>query len=265
MEQEETKPKPRVAPKKITRTAERALDVLLCFSAETPALSMTEISEKVGINKSTIHRLLATLEEKRFVRRDPETGIYRLGFRLLQMANLTLEDINIRHLSLPYMKKLVEEFRETVDLAILDGDEVIFVDSVESPQRVKLAASPGQHLPAYNTASGKAILAYLSEEERIRIFKIYKSGADPKIELELRDFLDDLSASKQRGYALDCESLEPGINAVAAPILGANKKPIASVAIAGPAYRLDCKLMHAMGQQLVQTTKEITNKLLLNK
>lgn len=249
--------------KKITRTADRALDVLLCFSLETPALTMTQISEKVGLNKSTIHRLLATLEEKRFVRRDPDTGIYRLGFRLLQMANLALEDMNIRHFSLQYMKNLGEEFRETVDLAVLDDDEVIFIDTVESPQRVKLAASPGQHLPAYNTASGKAILAFLPEEDVVRIFNSNNPVETPQKDQALHLFLDDLKASKQRGYALDCESLEVGINAVSSPIFGINRKPIASLAIAGPAYRLDEKLLHVMGQKLVRTTDEISKKLLL--
>jgi DNA-binding IclR family transcriptional regulator len=241
------------------RAVDRALEVLLCFSVDTPALSMTEISVMVGINKSTVHRLLATLEEKRFVRRDPETGIYRLGFQLLQMANLTLEDVNIRHVSLPFMRKLNEEFRETVDLAILDGDEVMFVDALESPQRIKLAAAPGQHLPAYNTASGKAILSLLPEREIVWIYKKYNQESGPGFESNLEAFLDDLAETRQRGYALDCEGLEAGINAVGSPIRGVNNRPIASLAIAGPSYRLDLSLMHTIGKKLVAATKEISN------
>ena len=244
------------------RAAERALDILLCFSSQTPALSMTQISRKMHLNKSTIHRLLATLEKKRFIRRDPDTGIYRLGIQLLQMANLSLDDMNIRHLSMPYMKKLVDEFRETVDLAILDGEEVIFIDSVEGPQRVKLAALPGQHLPAYNTASGKAILAGLPESETRRIFNTYNHPEDPLFPEKLKAFTEDLKAAHERGYAMDCEVLEPGVNAVAAAILGINRRPIASLAIAGPAYRLECSLMNEIGAKLVDTTREISQKIL---
>lgn len=244
------------------RAAERALDILLCFSAQTPALSMTQISQKMHLNKSTIHRLLATLEKKRFIRRDPETGIYRLGIQLLQMANLSLDDMNIRHLSMPYMKKLVDEFRETVDLAILDGEEVIFIDSVEGPQRVKLAALPGQHLPAYNTASGKAILAGLTESETNRIFNTFNHPTDPLYQEKFMAFKEDLKATRERGYAMDCEALEPGVNAVAAAILGVNRRPIASLAIAGPAYRLECSLLREIGAKLVELTTEISRKIL---
>jgi len=244
------------------RAAERALDILLCFSAQTPALSMTQISKKMHLNKSTIHRLLATLEKKRFIRRDPDTGIYRLGIQLLQMANLSLDDMNIRHISLPYMKRLVEEFRETVDLAILDGEEVIFIDSVEGPQRVKLAASPGQHLPAYNTASGKAILAGLPESETNRIFYTYNDPTEPLFQEKFKAFIEDLKVTNARGYALDCEVLEPGVNAVASAILGLNRKPVASLAIAGPAYRLECRLLNEIGTQLVDTAGEISQKIL---
>lgn len=246
---------------KTIRSVERALGVLLCFTVETPALSMTEISERVGIHKSTVHRLLATLEKNNFVRRDPETGIYRLGFRLLQMANLSLEDVNIRHISLPFMRRLSEEYRENVDLAILANDEVLFIDTFESTQPVKLAVSPGQHLPAYNSASGKAILAMLPEETTIRIFKKYNPEFDVRVSSEMKTFIDDLKIVCAQGYALDCESLEPGVNAVAAPILGINKKPIASLAIAGPAYRLNLDMMHQLGQKLINVTKEISSKI----
>lgn len=250
-------------PKKITRTADRTLDILLCFTSETPALSMTQISEMVGINKSTVHRLLATLEEKRFVRREPGTGIYRLGFRLLQMASLALEGITIRNVSLSYMKVLVEEFRETVDLAVLEGDEIVFVDSVESPQRVKLASYPGQHLPAYNTASGKAILAYLPQEEAIRNFYAFHPSVHTQMDESLQLFIDDITESKKRGYALDCETFEQGITAIAAPIFGKDRKPIASLAIAGPAYRLECTYMSTMSERLKAVTKEISERMIL--
>ena len=139
------------------RAVERALDVLLCFSRQTPQLTMTEIAEQVGLHKSTVHRLLATLEGKRFVERDPVTGIYQLGIRVLQMAYLTLERNDLRRLAAPFLRHLCEQHRETVDLAVLDDADVVFLDVVESPQRVKLAAAPGQRLPAFATASGKAI------------------------------------------------------------------------------------------------------------
>ena len=121
---------------------------------------MTQIAERVGIHKSTVHRLLATLEEKHFVERDESTGAYRLGINMLQMAYLTLERNDLRNIAARYLSQLSEQHRETVNLSVLDGPDVIYLDVVESPQRVKLAAAIGQRLPAFCTASGKATLAY---------------------------------------------------------------------------------------------------------
>jgi DNA-binding IclR family transcriptional regulator len=142
------------------RAVDRALDVLLCFSVNTPVLSMTQISEMTGMNKSTVHRLLATLEAKRFVLRDPLTGLYQPGNRLLQMAFLTTQKNNLNEVAEPYMRKLNELHRETITLSILDDSDVVYSSVVESPQTVKLAARPGQRLPAFCTASGKVMMAY---------------------------------------------------------------------------------------------------------
>jgi IclR family KDG regulon transcriptional repressor len=246
------------------RAVERALDVLLCFSMQTPELNMTQISEKVGMHKSTVHRLLATLEKRKFVKRDPVTGIYRPGIRLLQMAYLTLADINIREIALPYMSKLVEQFRETVDLAILDESDVVFVDAIESPQRVKLAASPGQHLPAYSTASGKAILAFLPGEEAMKIREQNNHQFKPNRVLSQSAFFEDLGLTRKRGYSIDMEELEQGIHAVGAPIMGVKGIPIASLAVAGPSFRLTQELLESIGTDLVKVTKEISKEVLIS-
>src|SRR5512136_2364111 len=114
------------------RAVERALDVLLCFSRQTPELSMTQIAEQIGIHKSTVHRLLGTLEKKRFVERDPVTGVYHLGIRLLQMAYLTLEQNDLRRIAAPFLRRLLEQQRETIHLSVLDDTDVVFVDVIES-------------------------------------------------------------------------------------------------------------------------------------
>jgi len=232
------------------------------YSTDT-ALNMTQISEQIGIHKSTVHRLLATLERRDFVRRDPETGIYRLGYRLLQMAYLSQEEIGVRQIALPFMRKLNEKYRETIDLAILDKDEVLFLDVIQSPQRVKLASSMGQRLPAFSTASGKAILAWIPESEALRILQSTNTSFRPNAVPTSEAFLEDLRATRQRGYSVDCEGLETGIHAVGVPLFRADGKPIASLAIAGPAFRLECGKLQSIGEELVELAKELNNMLKL--
>jgi IclR family acetate operon transcriptional repressor len=243
------------------RAVERALDVLLCFTNQTPELTMTQIAEQVGIHKSTAHRLLATLENKRFIQRDQDTGIYRLGIRLLQMAYLTLEQNDLRRLVVPYMHRLCDKYEENIDLAVLDDTDVIFVNILEGPQRVKLAAAIGQRLPAYATASGKAILAFLPEKSLQNILDQGMPQLTPYTIHTKEEFFIHLGTIKRFGFAISEQELEEQINAVAAPILSQGGFPIASIAVAGPAYRLTHERMLEIGPDLVATTREISQEI----
>jgi DNA-binding IclR family transcriptional regulator len=239
------------------RAVERALDVLLCFSRQTPELTMSRIAEQVGMPKSTVHRLLATLEKKRFVQRDAATGTYRLGIRLLQMAYLTLERNDLRRLAAPFLRQLSERYQETVHLSILDEPDVVFLDVIESSQRVKLAAAIGQRLPAFTTASGKAILAYMPTETVQRTLARGMPQYTQRTLCSSEEFFEDMRHVRERGFALDEQELEAGINAVAAPIFDLSDKPIASVAVAGPAYRLTRERMFEIGPVVVATARDI--------
>ncbi len=243
------------------RAVERALDVLLCFTQQTPELTMTQIAEQVGINKSTIHRLLATLEKKRFVERDPLTGIYQPGIRLLQLAYLALEQNDLRRLAGPYLRQLCELQRENANLAILDSNDVIYLEVVESPQRVKLAASSGQRLPAFCTASGKAILAFMPEESVTRIIEHSMPRYTPHTISSPEDFFADIRQTRGRGYAISEQEFEDGINAIAAPIFDRSNLPVASVSVAGPAYRLSRERMIEIGPQVIDTANKIAQEI----
>jgi IclR family transcriptional regulator, KDG regulon repressor len=241
------------------RAVERALDILLCFTHEEPTRSLTQIAESVHMSKTTVHRLLTTLENKRFITRDKATGLYRLGFRYIEMASLVLQDVELHRWAYPYLQRLSEEFGETIDLSILDGSHVIYLEVIESPQRVKLAAAVGQRLPAFFTASGKALLAYLPEEQAKKIISdnLAGSSADASITPEM---LADLKATAERGYAIAEQEYEDAINAVAAPIFDADKHAIASVAIVGPSFRLTRDRLPALGESLRKMTQEISKE-----
>jgi DNA-binding IclR family transcriptional regulator len=239
------------------RAVERALDVLLCFTTETPQLTMTQISEKVGINKSTVHRLLATLEGRRFVERDPATGVYKPGIRLLQLNCHILEHNDLRRLASPFLQNLSDLHRENVNLSVLDGSDVVYVDVIESPQRVKLAATSGQRLPAFCTASGKAILAFLPEETVHRVLALGMPGFTTRTLSSPQAFFADIQLIRDRGFAISEQEYEEGINAVAAPIYNDGQHPIASVSVAGPAYRLTRERMVEIGPQVLLTARSI--------
>lgn len=243
------------------RAVDRALDILLCFSRKTPELTMTQIADRVGMNKSTVHRLLATLEKKRFVDRDPLTGIYRPGIRLLQVAYLSLEHNDLRRVAAPLLHTLSNQSLETVDLAVIDETEVVYLDVVESPQRVKLAAAIGQRLPAYCTASGKAILAYLPEENVKRILNGGMPAYTVRTLVTPGALFENLHLIHEQKVAFSEQEYEEGINAIGAPILDQNNYPIASVAVAGPAYRLTRERMIEICPLVLSTANSIAEQL----
>jgi len=243
------------------RSVDRALDILLCFTREEPARSLTQIAETIHMSKTTVHRLLATLENKRFITRDNDTSLYRLGLRFIEMASLVLQDVNLHRWAEPYLQRLAKEYGETVDLSILDGAHVIYLEVIESPQRVKLAAAVGQRLPAYYTASGKALLAYLPEERVKKIIGDNLAEASGRDQASVEGMMEDLRKTVERGYAISEQEYEEEINAVAAPIFDKDRNPIASIAIVGPSYRLSKDRLPALGEALRQMTQTISSEI----
>ena len=242
------------------RAVERALDILLCFTREEPTRSLTQIAESIQMSKTTVHRLLATLESKRFITRDKVTGFYRLGFRFIEMASLVLQDVELHRWAHPYLKSLSEECGETVDLSVLDGSHVIYLDVIESPQRVKLAAAVGQRLPALFTASGKALLAYIPEEQVLKIVEKNLAEDTDRHSVSIADILADLKLTAERGYAISEQEYEKDINAVAVPIFDVNHRPIASIAIVGPSFRFTKDRLPALGESIRRMTRVIAEE-----
>lgn len=247
-----------------TRSVDRALDILSCFNRNEPTLTLTQIAERVRLPKSTVHRLLATLERKRFVQRIEENGSYRLGWKLLELGFSVLENSNLHREVVPYMQRLVAEFRETVDLGILDGNSVLYLQVIESPQRVKISSAPGQRLPLFCTATGKAILAFLPESKVKELLKTGRRKYTEYTSTDIATIMEQLRITQERGFAVSEQEYEIGINAVAAPILDARQYPVAVIAVVGPTYRMTMERMLELGPALRATTDAIARDLGLN-
>jgi IclR family acetate operon transcriptional repressor len=223
-------------------------------------LSLTEIADQVGMHKSTIHRLLATLESKNFIIRDKVTGMYQLGFLFIELSSNLLHNLNVSRWASPYLEQLSEQSGETVDLAVLNNGHVVYLLVVESSQRVKIAAAVGEQLPAFCTASGKAFLAYLPMDEVHRTLeqKLYQYTDSTLVAPE--ELYSDLSRTRERGYAISDQEYEKDINAVAAPIMDSKGRPMAAIAIVGPSYRMSRDRMMKLGQMLREKTDLIVRE-----
>jgi DNA-binding IclR family transcriptional regulator len=206
-------------------------------SAPSP-LTLKEISEETSINKSTALRFLTHLETEGYVNRDPK-GAYRVGDKLLQPGARSNLEVNLREVAQAPLRELWRITRETVNLGVLDGTEVIYLDCLESPQSFRLVANAGTRVVAYRTALGKAMLAYFAAERRKTVAGsfVYEAFTAKTVTTPER-FLSELEKVRKRGYAIDDEESVLGVRCLAAPVLSAKQEPLAGVSISGPTARM---------------------------
>lgn len=232
------------------RAVERALDVLLCFT-EKQELGLTEISAMAGLHKSTVHRLLASLESKGFIVRDSKTEKYRLGIRIWELAASLDQSDNPAILLLPEMEKLRDAIGETVTLYIRDGMERVRIQAVQSKQAIRRVAEIGARLPLYVGASSKVLLAFAGEEVRRSVMN------DPRwpSSVDRTSYLQQLEEIREKGYATSSEEREPGAAAVASPIIDRSGELAAALSVSGPSNRLTLELMREIAPQVMEAAR----------
>lgn len=234
------------------RSVERALDILLCFTDES-MLSMSEIAQRVELHKSTVHRLLASLEAKGFVIRDAATDKYRLGFRLWELsANLSQSDDPAIVLQ-PEMEKLRDTIGETISLYVRNGHERIRIQAVQSNHPIRRVAPVGARLPLYVGASSKILLAYAAEKERNEILQ----SPDWPDNIPVEEYIKMLDSIREKGYATSIEEREPGAAAVAAPIFNRNRELVAALSVSGPANRLTLEKMEQVAGIVIEAAERM--------
>lgn len=243
--------------KKLTvRAAERALDILLCFAHQSQ-LSLTEIAKQTHLNKSTVFRLLATLERKGFLKRDVRTDKYQLGFSIWELAANLDHSNDPAILLLPEMERLRDELDETVSLYILDGCERVRVQAVESQQAIRRVAPIGARLPLAMGASGKVLLAY-SQSKLIE--KVLNDPSWPA-EVDREEFLKQLAQTVQNGYAISMEEREAGTAAVSVPVFNRQRELVAALAVSGPISRMSLDKMMQFVPSLLHVAEQMGTKL----
>lgn len=210
----------------------KALDILEAFGS-SEELTLNDICLRAGLSKSRAFRLLFTLAERGYIDRSPGGSRYQLGTRLFERASLMRRDI--RQLARPFMRKIQEQFNETVNLSVLNNGEVLYIDILESSRAFRMAATVGCRMPAHLTAMGKAMLAYLPAENPASPECALVSGLGRR---ERQVLKRELAVVRRRGYAIDKEQNERGVACVGAAVLDASGRPAAAVSVSGPAYRI---------------------------
>jgi DNA-binding IclR family transcriptional regulator len=220
----------------------RALRIMSSFGPSRPEVGVTDLARELGLHKSTVHRLLATLQSEGFVHQ-VEGGRYALTWKVLQLSAAVAAHRGIHDAVLQVLEPLTAQTQETAHLAVLDVNRVLYVEKVESPHQLRMPSAVGRHVPLHSTALGKVLAAGL-DLDTLR----HSLGSGPLERFtdvtitDVDQFLRVLDSVRADGYAIDDEEIEPGLMCVAAPVRDPDGVTCAAISIAGPASRVGARL-----------------------
>ncbi len=235
---------------------DRALAVLCAFSRETPVLGVTEISERLDLTKSTVHRLLQALLARGLVSRDPDKRHYTLGYRILALAQAVPGEATLRRICHPHMQWLHSATGETIGLYVVAGDVRICLDEIESSQMLRMSAGVGRIFPLDRGAAGKALLVDGSSNSSLwgRITASLPADDIARLEEELRE-------TRARGYGQTAGETVSGSASIAAPIRGLDGALLAALSVAGPASRFQSEVLTRYAAALLEAVSRIERDL----
>lgn len=243
------------------RVLDRIVAILDCFQNGSSPLGVTEISQKVHLHKSTVHRLLEALKSYRLVMEDPVSERYSLGLKLFELGRHAVSSFDVHERSRPILEQLVAETGETAHLCVLDQGEVLYVEKCESAKTLRIPSRVGQRNPSYCTAVGKALLAYLPREiERLSNGTTLKKNTRNTI-TDIRKLYQELAMVRKRGYSLDNEEFETGLKCVGAPVRDYTGLVIAAVSIAGPNFRMTDDRVPSLAANVLKAANSLSEKM----
>ncbi|MCF8001062.1 MAG: IclR family transcriptional regulator [Halanaerobiales bacterium] len=246
--------------KGIIKSVQKSLKVLRYIMAATDEVSVNELVEEFGYNRSTVHHMLKTMKVEGFITQNQRTKNYNIGSEIF---NGWIKDRDMHNYLMrlkPIIKEIVEKCKETTTMFVRENDRAICVLGEESEQIIKAYLMIGREIPLYCTAAGRAMLAYLPEDEVEKILQI--SGMKKymkKTTVDKNELYENLAEVKDKGYAIEKEEFEELINAVGIPILNKENRPVASVSVVGPIMRFTEEKMKECIPFLLEKSKEMSD------
>jgi DNA-binding IclR family transcriptional regulator len=252
------KPKPR---RMRLSSVANAIRLTKAFSEQEYEMGISALAARLGLAKSTVHRLASTLVEYDILEQNRETGKYRLGLALFELGALVRRKMDAASESRGQMHSLVETTGETVQLAVLDHLSVLYIRIRESRQAVRMSSSPGSRAPAHCTSVGKVLLAHQPHDV---VKQVIDSGLRRYTENTITAadaLIEELAAIRSRGYAIDDEEIEVGLRCVAAPIRDHTGQVTAAISVAAPVQRMSKKTLQTTAPTVMAAADSISRRL----
>lgn len=241
------------------QSLDRGLEILQLLAGRP--YSAEELSRKLAAPRSTVYRTLITLRSRQLVERDPRQPQYTLGFGIVRLSRALLSRLPVREVALRTLRELAGSAQETAVLTIRSGDCGVAVETIESPDPVRVAPLPGERVPLHIGAPMKALLAFLPPEEIDAYLRRPLERMTPRTITDSRRLRQHLQQIRDRGYAESWEEVYPGAVGVAAPLVGAEGFAVASLGIAGPIHRFTPERVVSIAERLLPAAKELSRTL----
>jgi IclR family acetate operon transcriptional repressor len=237
----------------------RAMTLLERLSLTASGMTLTDLSQQLGMPSATTHRLLNTFEEMGYVEHDSILGLWFIGFKTFSVGNAFLNRRDFIATARPYMRRLVDQCGETVNLAVIDDGEVVYVGQVQSPEMMRMIVKLGSRSPIHASGVGKTLLASMTEKgvstilQRKGLARFTERTIDNPANLRV-----ELSHIRKLGYALDDEEHSVGLRCVAATIFDENGVALAGLSLSGPKARITDSRLTDLGAATRQMADEVT-------
>lgn len=224
-------------PRRSVQSVDRALDLLETLATADGEVSITSVAARTGLHVSTVHRLLATLLRRGYVRQNPETSRYYAGAKLATLAEGRSRYGELRLAARPILRAITEATRETTNLVVLDDVTAVYIDTVPSPQVVRLFTAVGNRVPLHATGAGKCLLGALPADKREPLIERLDLRAyTPHTIVDRAALRRALDEARARGFAIDDEEYDDGVRCIAVPVGGTNDT-VAALSVSAPASR----------------------------
>lgn len=244
----------------LVQSVDRAVTVLEILGRDG-TVGVSELARRMDIHKSTVSRLLATLERRGIVEQQADGVQYSLGVGLVRLARSVTEDLDVVALARPVAEDLSRASGETVNLSLLEGGEVVNVDEVNLSDSVLSVTWLGRHTSLHNTANGKIFLAHLDEAEVGRILAGDLEATTEHTVTDPGELRRQMAEIRRSGHAWQYEELEPGLSAVAAPVRDSGGAVLATISVAGPTFRMSQERIPELTRLTVEAAESISRKL----
>ena len=249
-----------------SRSLERGLAILSSFNSDRPLIGVSELSRDLDLSRSTAHRYFMTLAQLGYLQQDRDSKRYRLGPRVLDLGFSAINSMDVREIAAPHLRELSDETGYTVNLAILEGTDVVYIERCRSARpgqrEIDLDLHVGARLPAYCTAMGKAMLAFLPDEQREELIaRIDFVPRGPKTLTDAEAFRAELARIRASGVALNDEELAYGLRSIASPIRSQSGEVVAALNLAVQRTMLSAEeLMARFGPIVTRTALAISQR-----